>query len=221
LRKPQTARCCPICNWSGREFDAGGPPTKRRFDCRCPKCGSLERHRLAYLVATTRDNIDYSKVLHVAPELALENWLASKAREYLSIDLANRSMVAMDVTNLELDDNSKTLIWVSHVLEHVVDDKKAISEFWRVLAPDGLALVQVPIWTLRTIEDPSVSTPEKRLKKFYQSDHVRLYGLDITDRFEEAGFSSEIVRAQDFGPELLLKHGLSFASTDEVFLFRK
>lgn len=181
----------------------------------------MERHRLAYLVAERCKSLDYSKVIHVAPERELSKWLRSKAKQYLSIDLYAEAMARMDITNLELEDNSQTLIWASHVLEHVIDDTKAIAELYRVLAPVGIAFIQVPIWRTKTFEDFTKSTPEERLKEFYQTDHVRLYGLDITRRFEEVGFSSEIVRAQDFGPDVLLECGLSFASTDEVFLFRK
>jgi len=214
-------RTCPICNWSGRQFAPGGASNKRRFDSRCPRCGSVERQRLAYMVATRCRTLDYSRVLHVAPERELSKWLRSMSQQYLSIDLYSRAMARMDITALDLDDNSQTLVWVSHVLEHVADDRKAIAEIHRVLAPRGVAFIQVPIWRIETFEDFTVSTPEERLSKFFHLTHVRLYGLDITDRFEAAGFSSEIYRAQDFGPEPLLQYGLSFASTNEVFVFQK
>jgi hypothetical protein len=106
-------------------------------------------------------------------------------------------------------------------LEHVERDDLAISEIHRVLRSSGIAFVQVPIWREKTFEDPSVTTEEERLRAFYQSDHVRLYGLDIVDRFEHAGFQSSVIRAQDFGPDKLIEHQLSFASTNEVFIFKK
>jgi predicted SAM-dependent methyltransferase len=181
----------------------------------------MERHRLAYLVAVECNNLDYSKVIHVAPEKELAKWLRTKSKEYLSIDLYAEAMAKMDITNLELEDNSQTLIWASHVLEHVVDDRKAIEELFRVLEPNGIAFIQVPIWRTETLEDFTITTPGDRLTQFYQADHVRLYGLDIAARFEEVGFSSEIFRAQDFGPGALIENGLSFASTNEVFVFQK
>jgi predicted SAM-dependent methyltransferase len=181
----------------------------------------MERHRLAYLVAVECKNLDYSKVLHVAPEKEISNWLRTKSKEYLSIDLYAEAMAKMDITNLELEDNSQTIIWASHVLEHVVEDRKAIAELYRVLEPNGIAFIQVPIWRTETLEDFRITTSEDRLKQFFQADHVRLYGLDIAERFEDAGFSSEIFRAQDFGPSTLIENGLSFASTNEVFVFQK
>jgi ubiquinone/menaquinone biosynthesis C-methylase UbiE len=160
-------------------------------------------------------------VIHVAPEGELSKWLKSKSIKYLSIDLYNEAMTKMDITALRLEANSQTLIWASHVLEHVEDDRKAISELYRVLKPSGIAYIQVPIWRTKTFEDFSRKTPEERLELFYQRDHVRLYGLDIVDRFEKMGFSSTIHRAQDFGPVVLLTNGLSFPSTNEVFVFQK
>jgi predicted SAM-dependent methyltransferase len=99
----------------------------------------------------------------VAPEKELSKWLRSISTEYLSIDISAEAMAKMDITDLELEDNSQTLIWASHVLEHVVDDRKAIAELYRVLAPGGVAFIQVPIWRTQTFEDFNKSTPEERL----------------------------------------------------------
>ncbi|QDU56395.1 class I SAM-dependent methyltransferase [Aeoliella mucimassa] len=218
---PASKRTCPLCSWTGRQFTYGGAQNKIRFDSSCPNCRSLERHRLAYLTATSQPDLDYSQVLHVAPEKQIEHFLRSKAGDYLSIDYYNNAMAKMDVTALELEDNSKTLIWISHVLEHVERDDLAIAEMFRVLKPGGVAFVQVPIWREETYEDFSIQSEADRLRVFYQPDHVRLYGMDIVDRFHQAGFSSKVIRAQDFGPEKIIEHQLSFASTNEVFLFRK
>lgn len=220
-RFSRTVRQCPICGWQGTKFAPGGPPEKRRYDSRCPRCGSVERHRLAYRVANERCQLNFAQVLHVAPEKELAKWLQSKAGYYLSIDLVAPAMAKMDITQLELADGSQTLVWASHVFEHVVDDQQAIAELYRVLVPGGTAVIQVPIWRATTLEDFSKTSPAERLDMFYQADHVRLYGLDIVERFTAAGFTATIHRAQDFGPEQLLKHGLSFASTNEVFVFQK
>lgn len=182
----------------------------------------MERHRLAYLVATTKVTLDYAAVLHVAPEPPIEKFLRTRATDYLSVDLfADHVMAKMDVTSLQLPNECKTLVWISHVLEHVERDDLAISEIHRVLRPSGKAVVQVPIWRTETFEDSSITSEAGRLKAFYQKDHVRLYGLDIVERFERVGFRGTIIRAQDFGPELLTEQRLSFASTDEVFIFEK
>ena len=217
----QDHRECPICGWSGYEFTKGGGPGKIRYDCYCPKCHSAERHRLAFMVSEKLTDLDFSTVLHVAPEQELSNYIKSKSETYLSIDLYTEAMAKMDITALELPDNSQSLIWISHVLEHVEDDSTAISEMYRVLQKSGVAFVQVPIWRTKTYEDFTIKNPSERLTSFYQTDHVRLYGLDIVERFKSAGFKISIHRAQDFGPQILTRHGLSFASTNEVFVFQK
>lgn len=214
-------RECPICGWQGYAFAKGGAANKLRYDCVCPRCHSYERHRLAFMIAEKLADLDFSAVLHVAPERELETYIKSKSERYLSIDISNKAMAKMDITSLELPDNSQSLIWISHVLEHVKDDSAAIAEMHRVLRPSGKAFVQVPIWRTVTYEDLEIKNPSDRINHFYQADHVRLYGLDIVDRFASIGFESSIHRAQDFGPELLLRHGLSFASTNEAFVFRK
>ena len=99
----------------------------------------------------------------------------------------------MDLTNIDLPDGSKTLVWCSHVLEHVPDDRKALSEMFRILAPSGMLVLQVPVLGEVTYEDTSVTLDSERLEKFLQEDHVRLYGLDLKRRVEESGFSCAIL----------------------------
>jgi hypothetical protein len=50
-----------------------------------------------------------------------------------------------------------------------------------------------------TDEDPRVTSPEERLRRFGQHDHVRVYGRDFATRLEQANFG---VRADDFGVRL-------------------
>jgi len=96
-----------------------------------------------------------------------------------------------------------------HVLEHIPDDKKAMSEILRVLKPSGWAILQVPILAEKTIEDPIVRSPEERERVYGQFDHVRAYGLDYKDRLEDAGF---IVTVDNFvnelGEDAIRGHGL-------------
>jgi ubiquinone/menaquinone biosynthesis C-methylase UbiE len=51
----------------------------------------------------------------------------------------------MDLTGLDLVDESYDLIFASHVLDVVADEEAAIRELHRVLAPSGAAIVQSPL----------------------------------------------------------------------------
>jgi SAM-dependent methyltransferase len=104
-------------------------------------------------------------------------------------------MVKMDITDIDWPDSSFDIVYCSHVLEHVPEDRKAMSEMFRVVKPGGWALIQVPVWKDDTIEDPSITDPGERERLFGQSDHVRLYGLDIKNRLAAAGFDVEVVFA--------------------------
>jgi ubiquinone/menaquinone biosynthesis C-methylase UbiE len=102
-------------------------------------------------------------MLHVAPEPELTG-LIQKANyiNYLSDDLsAPNAMVRMDITNIQYPDETFDVIYFSHVLEHVSDDRKAMREFYRVLKPGCWAILHVPITANRTFEDPEVIDPKE------------------------------------------------------------
>ena len=134
-------------------------------------------------------------MLHVAPEPHLSR-LFQKATsvDYLSADLgASNAMVKMDIMDIQYSDNTFDVIYCSHVLEHVFDDRKAMREFYRVLKPSGWAILQVPIVADKTSEDSAVIHPEERQLLFGQHDHVRQYGRDYKDRLIDAGFRVKVV----------------------------
>lgn len=103
----------------------------------------------------------------------------------------------MDLTALTLADASCSLVWCSHVLEHIPDDRRAIAEIARVLAPGGVAVIQVPIGGPTTLEDPAVVDPRERARLYWQEDHVRLYGLDLAERLAAAGLAASRLSVAD------------------------
>jgi len=139
-------------------------------------------------------------MLHVAPERAFENLLKHRLGSgYLTADLHNLSaMVRMDITNINYAEETFDVIYCSHVLEHVPDDRRAIRELHRVLKSDGWAVLVVPITADRTFEDPSITDPSERLRLFGQEDHVRRYGPDFVQRLKEAGFKVKLTTVLDF-----------------------
>jgi ubiquinone/menaquinone biosynthesis C-methylase UbiE len=66
--------------------------------------------------------------------------------KYINGDL--NSLVAdrkIDITNIKFKNNYFDFIICNHILEHIQDDKKAMSEIFRVLRPGGEVILQVPI----------------------------------------------------------------------------
>ncbi len=194
-------RFCPICETSSRKFRAYG--IRRREDAQCVHCGSLERHRFLWHFLTERTDLfepGRKTMLHVAPESCFEPAFRRRLGEqYLTADLYNpRAMVKMDITDIQYPDDSFDVIYCSHVLEHVLDDRQAMREFLRVLKPDGWAILLVPIGRReKTYEDPTIVDPQERLKHFGKEDHVRIYGPDYADRLREVGFRVKVTTMDD------------------------
>jgi SAM-dependent methyltransferase len=162
-------------------------------------------------------------MLHIAPEPVFERLFRKQlGKNYLTADLYNpRAMVKMDVTDIQLPDDSFDAIYCSHVLEHVPDDNKAMRELLRVLKPNGWAMLLVPIFGERTFEDVSITTPADRARVFGQEDHVRIYGRDYIDRLRSAGFEVEEVCPSDFlNHAEMIRMGITTAAGD-LYLCKK
>lgn len=170
---------CPVCGYSGPFMDID-PPTGFRRHAKCPSCDALERHRLQFLVvnAILRDRKStLLKILHFAPEPFFRQFFRQRFGQYESADL-NRKDVDHNVNlqQLPFADATYDFVFASHVLEHVPDDEKAISEIRRILKPDGIAILPVPIIAEKTIEYPEPNP--------HESYHVRAPGLDYFDMYE-------------------------------------
>ena len=180
-----------------------------------PSTFSLERHRLLWLYLKNETDFFNKdlKVLHFAPEAAfLEKFKKLKNISYDTIDLNSPlANIKADICDLPLDDESFDFILCNHVLEHVIDDKKAMQELYRVLKKDGIGIFQVPIniSNKKTYEDFTITDPKERNKAFGQYDHVRTYGMDFFDRLEEAGFMVEKCEyTSEFTPKEIIKYCL-------------
>ncbi len=158
----------------------------------CPRCDSSDRERLVYLYLKRETLQNHARLLHVAPERNLQRVLLSQRNiEYLSADLNSPlAAVTMDIQCIGFEAEIFDGLICNHVLEHVPDDRQAISELLRILKPGGWAILQVPIAAAlrETIEDPTVESPEERRRRFGERGHVRIYGRDYARRLEGAGF---------------------------------
>jgi SAM-dependent methyltransferase len=182
-------RHCPICGYSGF-FSAYGQPLQP--DAMCPRCRSVGRHRQHHLlVRQHNDWIEGKSILHFAPEPAFVDDYAKRAALYVQADYSPaRSEVQVDMQAIQYEEGTFDTIIAHNILEHVPDDRKALSELNRVLKRGGRALLSAPVieaWP-DTYEDMQIKDPWERDLHFNQWDHLRLYGRDIRDRIHAAGF---------------------------------
>jgi SAM-dependent methyltransferase len=201
---------CPVCGHRFRRFK----PDWNRGDAICWRCGAHERHRALALLWRTRPALlgDAGSLLHFAPEWCFRFVPRPPGLRYVTTDLdPAKGDVPLDIRALDLPDASFGAIICSHVLEHVDDDRAALAELRRVVAPGGWVILMVPQDPDRaeTYEDAAISDPDARRAAFWQHDHVRLYGRDFADRIRAAGFDVEvIVMAEALGPAAAARHGL-------------
>lgn len=192
--RPIHPRTCPICEFHGYFQFFGRPP---RLDARCPSCGSLERDRLFWLWFLDHRARLVEPVLHFAPEPALAKRFRELFRDYRTTDLSMPGCdLRLDIEAIDLPTGSVGTIICNHVLEHV-DDAKALAELARILRPDGIAVISVPLidgWD-KSYEPEGIDSEHLRELHFGQFDHIRYYGRDLRERLARAPFAFEEVTA--------------------------
>lgn len=185
----------PIDGKSFRKFLPYGYG-KQRENALSPSTLSLERHRLMWLFL--RDDTEFFtskekiKTLHIAPEQCfLDLFRKQNNLEYITSDLESPiADVKADICNLPFDDNSFDVVFCNHVLEHIMDDTKAMQELYRVLKKGGFGIFQIPqdLSREKTFEDNTITNRRERAEIFGQYDHVRVYGRDYFKKLRSVGF---------------------------------
>jgi SAM-dependent methyltransferase len=218
---------CSVCGRASRRFAPYGDPPRPR--ARCIWCSSLERHRLVWLYFQRKTNIldgATKRMLHVAPEKCFERRLRRTfGSKYVTADLRQSGVnLCTNVMELALPDNRFDVVYCSHVLEEVPDDRRAMRELRRVLRGDGLAVLLVPLsGNERTLEDPSIISGADKKRMYGQDYNLRFYGADYPDRLREAGFAVERFLIGDLANEREARQmGLSDdGNTNEIYVCRR
>ena len=189
---------------------------KQRENALSPGTLSLERHRQMWLYLQNETNFftQNYKVLHIAPEQEfLRKFKKMKNLDYTSADLFSPIVdVKADILDLPFENESFDVIICNHVLEHIDDDRKAMSELYRVMKKGGWGILQVPMKNSleKTYEDFTITDPKERQKHFGQYDHVRWYGMDYFDRLKSVGFDAEAnFYSQKFNDADIKRFGLN------------
>lgn len=195
----------------------------------CPSCYSHDRERHIKKYFDKLDIwykfIENKKVLHIAPETNLQKIISNlSTREYICGDLfpSNDTITKIDITNIQFEDEHFDFIICNHVLEHIIDDLKAMSELYRVLKNNGFAILQTPYSPniKESIEDKNINTDDLRYKIYGQRDHVRIYGMDFFERLQSVGFSLNIINNDDiFTRAECEKYGFNYR--ENLILLRK
>jgi predicted SAM-dependent methyltransferase len=195
---------CTICNCKIKQFIPHGNPPRPK--AKCPKCGSLERHRFSWKYITSQEKwlFPRAKILHICPEDSIEPLLKKIGmRNYHAIDLKLKfGCDHSALTSLDIEDNYFDFIYCSHVLEHIQNDTAAISEMFRTLKVGGNGIFVIPTKGDTTIYHESANTPEQRKELYGQVNRVRLYGKqDFFNKLVSAGFDVKIIHTRDLVQE--------------------
>ncbi len=236
---------CPYCQHSFRKMLADGEKLSVidkyqiigsgfRENCTCPRCYAKDRDRLIYLYLKKNAAIfDQSlRLLHIAPEAWLKELFQALPNVHYTNGVKDAESMGyyydrrtrdLDITDLEMKDNFYDVVICNHVLEHIIDDRKAMQEIFRVLKPGGWAILQIPYSGVleNTFEDESILSPTERKMAFGQFDHVRIYGKDYSDRLTKAGFRVERYnpKNESLEPDSLLKYALN--KDEDLFIAHK
>lgn len=181
---------CNVCEKHLKSFI-----NKSNNDLLCPFCGSLSRTRRLWSILNSRNSIK-GNILHFSPSRSIFRKLKKLNNiNYFSSDFENEFLAdyKFDITQINEENETFDTIICYHILEHIINDKAAISELFRVLKPKGKAIIQTPFKDGDIYEDFSITSPIEREKHFGQNDHVRVYSvLGLKERLEIAGFKVEI-----------------------------
>jgi SAM-dependent methyltransferase len=206
------ARACPVCGYEGR-FS----PVRHKPGIWCPSCDSRPRHRLFQLWLEREGLPEGARVLHFAAEPLIDAWLRPRVAEYVTADINDRYEAVIDITAMDLPDERFDAVIANHVLEHV-DDRAALAEMARVLAPGGLAILTVPLvegWE-ETLERAEWTSAQDRARYYTDPAHLRLYGRDFRERIAAAGLAPSEFTALE--PDVS-RHGLHRG--EKIFFGRK
>ena len=197
----------------------------KREKCICPICGGIDRERWLQFILSEEVHIYDKKatVLHFAPERQIEKKLRNCDNlTYITADIeVGRDDRVEDITNISFSDETFDYIICNHILEHILDERKAFAELKRCIKKNGKIIFSVPIcWEIDTLEDERIASKQDKLLMYGQEDHVRLYGKDIVSRLEQNGFEYQYYQVSKvMSVEKMTK--MNLLSDDAIWILEK
>lgn len=194
--------------------------SKSRQDVICGFCRSAPRHRI--IAEWAQKNIELlkgSKILYFAPELSMMLWFKRNGIKVRTADLFDkRADIKLDLTAIDLPDESEDIIFCNHVLEHVSDHNAALADLHRVLRKGGLLIISFPVDnSSESVREQDTGSAEERIRLFGQYDHLRVFGKDSQEMLEKAGFRVDTVKTGDMPADIVPANGPADYDTNEIF----
>lgn len=195
--------------------------TLNRDEYLCPVCGASDRDRLivSFLkIEGLQQAAEGTKFLQFAPSAAISKWITKKCPQidYETTDLfMDQVTFKSDIMDMAMvPDETYDVMVCSHVLEHVKDDIKALSEMKRVLKKDGKIIFLVPIDLNASEVDEEWGLSEaENWRRFGQGDHCRRYSkAGLMERLREQ-FHVYNLGKEYFGEDVFGQCGLTDTST--------
>ena len=189
----QRDRWCNVCRWTGSAFQ-GEAHTE---SANCPRCGSIARDRFLLWCFTNRSpKMRGARIIETSPRLGgeyrsyMQRWFSYRTSDF---DLsAHRGDIQLDLQSIDLPDASVDVVLTPHVLEHVPDTDRALSELFRVISPGGRMYLQIPIVYGETA---APTEPE------FHADNTPVFwnfGWDLTDRLRDVGFQTRVLVTEEY-----------------------
>ena len=130
--------------------------------------------------------------------MMMGNWYAYRCSDF---DLnTHRADLALDLQNIDLPKATVDVVLTPHVLEHVPDTEKALSEVHRILAPKGRMYLQVPLLQ---------GVTARPLTEEYHADHTLVhwrFGWGLTEVLRRSGFGVRVLVPATF--KTMLEEGV-------------
>jgi hypothetical protein len=188
-------------------------PVNWRETVRCPSCKLINRWRAclhllqAVCEPTPQHRIYLTETLSPVYEQLAAQYPTLSSSEYLPqakpgemVKVGNLKVRNEDITQLTFSDERFDALLCFDVLEHVPDYKRALGEFYRVMAHGGQVIISVPFnfqqeTTVRAIIGPGGEI-EHLEEPCYHGDPLSPdgvlsfydFGMDLLDEMRTAGF---------------------------------
>ena len=161
---------CTICDKNTFSSGPNGRLSNNNLIPWCTNCWSLERHRgiREFWKLFPEGHFKNHKVLQFSDDLGIDE------DDFCEVEISiYGSKNSLDIQHIDRPENHYDMVICNQVIEHVPDDKKAMTECLRVVKNDGFVQLGIPAPLLHDkTDDWGFPNPEEH-------GHYRTYGRDV------------------------------------------